>query len=331
MDKRTLSKIAAIETTSLNETRHSLIARLSAGERIRGCYRLWRARQNTRFDGAPYWHLQLADRSGLLNAFIWPEMDIESSDLPLGAVVEAEFTTRQLDGLVADIRYIDAVESWPWSEAIDLLPRAACPVPSALDRLAALMNELSAAPLYEFVCRVVADDTIGLPLLTAPASLGAHHGWAGGLLEHAVDVAQRVAEWPNLERGIREIAIVAAILHDIGKTKAFATGPRLTALGRLVRHESLTLELCSSPLRQLDQVWPEAGCLVRHLWTAGLAAPRGTAVHPLVEIVAVADRLSASESSRALAFASASSMASFAWRDGRMHWRMGGGGDASKA
>ncbi len=322
MDERSRSKALAFATATEQNTPHSLIAHLSPGERIRGRYRLWRAHINTRFDGVPYWQVQLADRSGLLNAFIWPEREFEPSDLPPGAVVEAEFTTRQLDGLVADIRYIDPAESHSWNEGIELLPRPACPVPSALDGLAGLVSGISSLSLRELVCRVLGDDGIGLQLLTSPASLGAHHGWAGGLLEHTVDVAQRVADWPNLGKDIRELAIVAAILHDIGKTKSFAAGPRLTALGRMVRHESLTLELCGVALRKLDRDRPEAGCLLRHVWTAGLASPRGTSAHPLVEIVAVADRLSASESSRALAYASVSPTSSFAWRDGRMHWRM---------
>lgn len=310
-----------------NHSRHSLVTDLGEGERVRGRYRIWQTRQGRRYDGETYWRIELTDRTGRLTTYLWPDGPANALPLIPGSVVEVEFTTRRFDGLVADIRSIDSVEGIEWHEVIDLLPRPACPSPASLDALAEIVGSLDSVPLRRFVGDVLGEKEIGAAFLAAPASLGAHHGWSGGLLEHSVEAARTVLDWRDPDRHVIEIGAVAALLHDIGKVMTFTPAVRQTDLGRLVRHEHLTLELCGPALKTLEVVWPDAALLLRHIWTSGLDHRGGNLVaHPIAEIVALADRLSAAQSSRALAFAAAPDHWSCVRRDGRLHWRIGGRG-----
>jgi len=73
----------------------------------------------------------------------------------------------------------------------------------------------------------------------APAAKMYHHAYIGGLLEHSLAVVRLCRyvcdEHPEIDR---DILLTAAILHDVGKTKAYTTGPILdfTDEGKLIDH-----------------------------------------------------------------------------------------------
>jgi ribosomal protein L28 len=73
------------------------------------------------------------------------------------------------------------------------------------------------------------------------------------LLEHSIDVAERVVAQSQLNNVERDIAIVSALIHDIGKTKTLAPNCTRTSLGMVVDHTELTLEICAQALSKLDK------------------------------------------------------------------------------
>lgn len=64
-----------------------------------------------------------------------------------------------------------------------------------------------------------------------------------------------------------DLAIVAGLLHDIGKTRTLTPGLTLTDVGVMAEHDSLKLEVCSGPLTRLSQVNAWAANQLRHAWT----------------------------------------------------------------
>ncbi len=71
----------------------------------------------------------------------------------------------------------------------------------------------------------------------APAAKRYHQAYEHGLLEHSLSVAQGVSALASTFGGIdRDVAVAGALLHDIGKLDAYATGAdgiELTDLGKL--------------------------------------------------------------------------------------------------
>ena len=66
-------------------------------------------------------------------------------------------------------------------------------------------------------------------LRTAPCTIGGHHAYLGGLLEHTVAVATLAKETWDLHRRLdSDLLITAALLHDIGKTREFVYGAEIT-------------------------------------------------------------------------------------------------------
>jgi 3'-5' exoribonuclease len=135
---------------------------------------------------------------------------------------------------------VDAVASAPEGtyDPTELSPSTDIP----LERLEADMRELIGT-IQDRDLRLVLDCFFGPETAawkrfrTAPAAKMYHQAFTGGLLEHALSVAQAVSAASNFFPGIdRDVAVAGALLHDIGKTEAYNDDPLaidLTNAGRL--------------------------------------------------------------------------------------------------
>ena len=167
----------------------------------------------------------------------------------------------------------------------------------AREQLTALAGQLEPV-LQQFLQRVMQDRRIGLHYRTVPASLNRHHAYRGGLLVHSVEAARAVARWLDGDR-LRGLAIVAALLHDVGKVRTLAADLTRTRLGRAVDHADLTLEVLAAHLAWLDVHWPEGAVLLRHLLTARPRQDDGSPAYGALELLRAADRISARQAPQA--------------------------------
>jgi 3'-5' exoribonuclease len=94
--------------------------------------------------------------------------------------------------------------------------------------------------LKGFVLDTLSDDTIAFPFVACPASLGFHHNYPGGLLRHSIECAQMVERYQEFAPDKKELGMVAALFHDIGKILTMTPHMRLTSLGRSLDHDKLT-------------------------------------------------------------------------------------------
>ncbi|CAB1369845.1 HD domain-containing protein [Denitratisoma oestradiolicum] len=301
---------------------HSHLAYLEPDERIRGTYRIHSMQMRRRSDGANFWEVTLADRTGILVTYAWPEQLEIAYPWPRHTRVQVECLTRRFgQKQVADLRSLDPLPEMEPSQGLDLLPRPLCPRPEVLDRFVSLVQGLKNPALRGFVDHVLARDETTLNLLVVPASQVYHHAYFGGLLEHSVEVAEIALRLPYPDDTQREIALVASLFHDIGKTRTFDRSLRRTPAGNLICHDHLTLEICAPGLSWLDMVWPEGGLLLRHVWTAGHSRHGPLPQSALLHAVRLADRLSAEQAKDQAAFARSSPGQSWGRIGRETRWR----------
>lgn len=150
---------------------------------------------------------------------------------------------------------------------LSVLPRSLCPNSEAFDGLLIIAERIREPLLRTFLREVLLTPDIGLKYLQCPASLNYHHNFPGGLIQHSVSVAWNLSGIQAFNSLDRDIAVVAALLHDVGKTKTLTPDMTRTAIGRLVDHSQLTLELCAEPLRKLECRAPGIAYHLRHAWT----------------------------------------------------------------
>ncbi len=228
-----------------------------------------KARQTGR-SGKPYVVLTLGDRTGVVDARIFENVEQLEPTFVEGdfVLVQGEVITWQkrpqlviqaLERL--DPEPIDASEfEVPEGAELVVPPPAPSPTPAAerAEGGAREQGGRAVAQIRELVMRVqdahvkalllaFLDDpevVRGLPL--APAAKGIHHAYKGGLADHILSVmklAHRIADhYPMADR---DLLVAGALLHDIGKVQEIGfekNGFEYTDEGRLVGHLVMTAQ-----------------------------------------------------------------------------------------
>lgn len=226
------------------------------------------------------------------------------------------------DGLV-QILSIEPVIGISNMNVFQTLPRELCVDPIWLDRLISIRRSIKSPALGRFVDTLFLEDDIAFAFLQVPASSKYHHNKIGGLLAHSVEVAEITFNQDYVNEGVRDIAVVAALLHDVGKVRTLRTNLASTTLGKMVGHDSLTLEVCAFALRELDKTWPDAAYTLRHVWTcASPAAKYGFEANcTIANKIQYADKLSVERYYDKQTFKANNKLTGLAWDGKKYYWR----------
>lgn len=193
----------------------------------------------------PYWSLVLQDVSGQMEAKVWSPLSQAHPDLAAGQIVQVRAqaaTYRDKCQLTIDqIEVLDPSQA----QLSDYLP------PSPVDPAALLAEveelcrrELAHKPWRALMKKILSDPEVRERLLPATGAKAVHHAYAGGLLEHTLAVARTCMALSDLYPALdRQILLVAALLHDLGKAWELTSGLacEYTDEGRLLGHIQLGL------------------------------------------------------------------------------------------
>lgn len=190
--------------------------------------------------GSPYLKATLSDKTGRIDARYWDVPRAIIGDLKIGSGV-------RIDGVVEDyplgsgqrqvrIEYLEPVEIF---DLEDFLPRTKRDLAEMRRELRQVRQAIENPYLSQLLDHIFADEEFADSFSKATAAKIYHHAYIGGLLEHTLSVARLCSfvcdEHPEIDR---DLLLTAAILHDVGKTRAYTTGPILdfTDEGRLIDH-----------------------------------------------------------------------------------------------
>jgi len=199
---------------------HTSLATLPIAGHMQGVVRVIGQVLQLSGGGDAFIQFKLADCTGSRRAYAWCDQLVVPAHLEFHALVRvAMYLEQGRAGLCARITHMqEANERMLLSlPALTTLPRSHCVNHDAFDRLLALVRGLTISPLRNFVSLVLEQPRISAGFLTARASWRHHHREAGGLLLHSVEVAEFVRDAPHTSTLEQELAIVCALLHDIGK------------------------------------------------------------------------------------------------------------------
>jgi 3'-5' exoribonuclease len=203
-------------------------------------------------DGRGYRVLTLTDGSGGIRGFA----QAEAGPVQIGQLVRVRGRTRLAHGeLEVLVQAFSPVDPGTTREG------AHAPADADLTRLSALVAEIT-PPYRELVDRVLEDGAFVARFCQVPASLAYHHAYAGGLLQHTVEV---------MEAGLRlrpllpvavdlSLLLTAGFFHDLGKADTYTDQPpyAVTPIGRALGHEWLGLRRLFQVLDGSPSVPPEA-------------------------------------------------------------------------
>lgn len=233
----------------------SFISQLQEGQKIEDLFVLADARLAESKNG-PYWNLRLQDKTGRIEAKIWHPQSSHYTGLAPGHFILVKGVVRSFRGqpqlTINQLQVFDEPGAEvDWSLYI---PSSSRPPEEMLQELEHLcQEELSYKPWLALSRSVFKDPEIRPRLLAAPAAKTIHHAYRGGLIEHSLSVARMcllmASLYPELDR---EILLVAACFHDLGKAWELEAGisQEYTDPGRLLGHIQLGLEVLDPFLKQ---------------------------------------------------------------------------------
>ncbi|MFP4212773.1 MAG: 3'-5' exoribonuclease YhaM family protein [Desulfohalobiaceae bacterium] len=252
------------------QEKSTFIQDLKQGQKVREIFALARARLAQSKNG-PYWDLSLQDCTGELEAKIWPPLSREYESLQPEQLVLVQGEVRefreQLQLVLKQLQVLDAEQAeLDWGQFV---LSSSVPPEELLQELEALCRDnLKHRPWRKLCRQILHDPEIRTRLLSAPAAKAMHHAYRGGLLEHTLAVSRHCLYMADLHQELdREILLVAAVLHDLGKAWELELGlsREYTDQGRLLGHILLGLEKLEPFLHKTKDLQPELAMHLKHL------------------------------------------------------------------
>lgn len=213
-------------------------------------------------------HAQLADKTGTLVAVMW---DVNTAQIEsFGA--DGFLRVR---GQISEYKNKQQLTIKDFSRELippsleELFPSSEKDVRELKKELEDIVGSVNDRYLSELLRQFLADDDISRRLSMCPASVGYHHAYLGGLLDHIVSVtklAMKVAD--HYQRILnRDLLITGMILHDIGKLRelSYQDGFKYTDQGRLVGHIVTGVLMVEEKAAKIKGFPPEQLDLLKHI------------------------------------------------------------------
>jgi 3'-5' exoribonuclease len=133
-----------------------------------------------------------------------------------------------------------------------------------VQKLITMIESLQISQLKDFMYRVFSDEILAMTYLSGKSSQSYHHNEPGGLLRHSLQVAE-IVSWhkavvPDFHL---EIGIVAALLHDVAKSKMWYNRPSAEVSAPILNHDLMTTEIIATQLRSLESDWKDGAAFLR--------------------------------------------------------------------
>lgn len=218
--------------------------------------------------GEAYLSLQLADRTGDIEAKMWDNvaevMDTFDRDdfVKVRALVQVYQNRSQLT--IHKLRRLEDHEV----EAADFFPCSERDPEEMFRELHSIIASIGNEHLRALLETLFADEAVARRYKTAPAAKSIHHACRGGLLEHVLSLVHLCrtvgAHYANVDL---DLLTTGAILHDIGKIEelSYERSFSYSSDGQLLGHIVIGLRMIGDATAKLPGFPPKLRTLLEHL------------------------------------------------------------------
>lgn len=220
-------------------------------------------------DNQYYLCLSLSDGSGKIKGYIWNEISHVENILKVNSFVKIRGFSKMINNsLIIHIENINMADK----NEIDLSDFLQI-VPGGIEYWKRLLLE-QLDTVTDFNCKrlislFIEDKTIMDAFYLAPAGISIHHNYIGGLLQHTVNVMSTCSHIADNYKGLinRDLLILGAFLHDIGKIKEYSLGllRNFTKEGRLIGHIGIGLLILQEKISKLDYFPENLAMELKHM------------------------------------------------------------------
>jgi 3'-5' exoribonuclease len=244
------------------------IADIQAGDVVDDIFVLSEKILSQKRDGSNFLNVTLSDKTGMIKGVVWDDVSGITAGTASGDFVHVNGHVGEYRGaLQAVIKKMVSIPADRINPA-DFLPKTPRDIEGMFDRLSRITNSIKNDDLKRLVDAFWKDKEFVRKFKTAPAAKKMHHAYIGGLLEHTlsmVSLADKIAEHYS---GVdRDLLLVGAIFHDIGKIDEFEYQFKIdySDRGRLLNHIVIGLKMVDEKLAEIEQFPEDQALLLKHM------------------------------------------------------------------
>ena len=250
------------------DEKKKFITDIVAGDGVNDVFMLAEKSMAHKRDGNPFLNLTLADKSGQIKGVVWDNAAQIASSASAGDFVRIHAAAGEYRGtLQLVVKSLSTVPANALSPE-DFLPASTRDVNKMFDRLKALTDSITSKSLHALMDAFWNDADLVRLFKRAPAAKKMHHAYLGGLIEHTLSMSLLADKVAGHYSGVdRDLLIVGAVLHDIGKIRELAYDVNIdyTDEGRLLSHIAIGLEIVNTKIQSLAGFPAEQAALVKHM------------------------------------------------------------------
>ena len=204
-----------------------LINNLVSGMKLQGFYLCIEKKIRRKKDGSPYFDLLLQDKSGLIRARIWDNIEMLSKKFDVGNPVAIKGSTYKYGNSIfikiknINIASIDKYAKYGFSSS-DLLPSAKKDAKQLWIHLNKEIDKISKVHLKQLVKRILSDHKKKFQIY--PASISYQYNYQSGLIEQTVSLIKISKILGKHYKVDTDLLLTGACLHQIGKLYSINMG-----------------------------------------------------------------------------------------------------------
>lgn len=190
-----------------------------------------------------YMSIQLRDNTGTIEGKIWDNVDALSNLFEKNDIVRIKSKSRFYQGKpqlnIADIRKHDSETTL--NDMKFFFAESSTGIEQLKEEYFRIIGQIKNPHIISLFSVFNEKKDVLERFLLYPASIGVHHVYMGGLLEHSLSLAKMGIHAAETLGGDTDIVIAGALLHDMGKVEEIeiAGGFRYSDRGRLLGHITL--------------------------------------------------------------------------------------------
>jgi 3'-5' exoribonuclease len=216
------------------------IAQLRDGDTVDQAFVLVSKQMGTTSTAKLFIKAECGDATGQVHCRVWNASRDMYDRLPNTGFISVRGRVETYQGhlqLVADV--ILPVEDHGRLDLSELIKHTRKNIPEMHTRVRAILTAIRDKQLKAIVDEFLNDAEIMKKFIVAPAAMGMHHAWIGGLLEHTLAVLELAVvvcpKYPDIDQ---DLVLAGLFLHDMAKTVelSYGAGFDYTDEGRLVGH-----------------------------------------------------------------------------------------------
>ncbi len=243
------------------------LADLKDGDNFEGFYVVRESSLQTAVNGKSYIRMTVADASATIMGNIWDANRDLFQLCPSGSIIKLQGVAESYKGKpqIKIIRFRPAHESEVNLDSF--LPRSARDPETMRREFLELAGSIKDPDYRRLADAFFNDGKLMDRLARTPAAREVHHAYLGGLIEHTLNVAGMAEAFGKNGKVNRDLLLLGALLHDIGKTEELEAKYSIeyTDRGKLLGHLYIGSEMTAEKAATIPNFPREKLALVQHL------------------------------------------------------------------